>query len=148
VFALLGKSDTTLENPRAYLLRTASHLWIDQIRRAMSAERAATINAVEEIGMSAESVDIDDATTALFQDLHPQERAAIVMKEVLDLSLDETAEILGTTIGAVKSALSRARGRLTGRRPLAGFEAPPRHLVERFAKALSERDIPGIRALC
>ncbi len=33
VFSLLGKIDVDLEKPRAYLIRTATHLWIDRIRR-------------------------------------------------------------------------------------------------------------------
>ena len=33
VFGLLGKIDRDLENPKAYFIRTATHLWIDQQRR-------------------------------------------------------------------------------------------------------------------
>ncbi len=33
VFGLLGKIDADLENPKAYFIRTATHLWIDQQRR-------------------------------------------------------------------------------------------------------------------
>ena len=147
VFGQLGKSDTRLENPKAYLMRTATNLWIDQVRRSQRAEAMAEVVSGEGLGPD-ETPDTEGATAALFQGLHPQERAAIVLKEVLDLSLEESAAMLGTTVGAVKSALSRARGRLTGRRPRAGFSVPPRDLVERFARALADRDIPAITALC
>ncbi len=33
VFSLLGKIDANLENPRGYLIRTATNLWIDRTRR-------------------------------------------------------------------------------------------------------------------
>src|SRR5215469_5877160 len=33
VFGLLGRSDMKLENPRAYLIRTATNIWIDRMRR-------------------------------------------------------------------------------------------------------------------
>ena len=33
VFGQMGKLDADLENPRAYLLRSATHLWIDRMRR-------------------------------------------------------------------------------------------------------------------
>jgi DNA-directed RNA polymerase specialized sigma24 family protein len=33
VFSLLGKTDAKIENPRAYLVRTATNLWIDKMRR-------------------------------------------------------------------------------------------------------------------
>lgn len=148
VFGLLGRSDTRLENPRAYLIRAASNLWIDRVRRSARAEEATALSARESETGAAQSPDIEQATTSLFQGLHPQERAALVMKEVFDLSLEETAEILGTTVGAVKSALNRARGRLTGRRPSAGLIAPPTELVERFARALADQDIATIGTLC
>jgi DNA-directed RNA polymerase specialized sigma24 family protein len=34
VFSLLGRTDTTLENAKAYLIRTAANLWIDRMRRS------------------------------------------------------------------------------------------------------------------
>jgi RNA polymerase sigma-70 factor, ECF subfamily len=42
----------------------------------------------------------------------PQERAAVVLKEVFDFTLEQIAEVLSTTVGAVKSALHRGRARL------------------------------------
>src|SRR5262245_3777269 len=33
VFSLLGKIDLQLQHPRAYLIRTATNLWIDRARR-------------------------------------------------------------------------------------------------------------------
>ena len=46
------------------------------------------------------------------QRLSPQQRAAVVLKDVFEMSLEETAELLGTTIGSVKAALHRGRARL------------------------------------
>jgi DNA-directed RNA polymerase specialized sigma24 family protein len=34
VFSLLGRTDTTLENAKAYLIRTAANLWIDRMPRS------------------------------------------------------------------------------------------------------------------
>jgi RNA polymerase sigma-70 factor (ECF subfamily) len=149
VFGLLGKTDTALENPKAYLIRTAANLWIDRVRRSIREQAALALEPVEQpFRPPSDLADTRSAAAALFTDLHPQERAAIVMKDVLDLSLDETATLLGTTSGAVKSALFRARGRLGGRKPPAGFDAPPREIVERFMHALSERDTQTLKALC
>ena len=55
---------------------------------------------------------VRDAGSRLLQRLAPQERAAIVLKEIFDMSLEEIAALLATTTGAVKSALHRGRGRL------------------------------------
>jgi RNA polymerase sigma-70 factor (ECF subfamily) len=107
------------------------------MRRA--AREQAAIALDQRDGWSPPPADADGrgAATALFQTLHPQERAAILMKDVFELSLEETAAMLGTTVGGVKSALSRGRGRLDGRKPPAGFAAPPREIVERFMQALA-----------
>src|SRR5262245_33185158 len=40
VFSLLGKTDARLENPQAYLIRTASNLWIDRVRRSVREQAA------------------------------------------------------------------------------------------------------------
>lgn len=95
-----------------------------------------------------EPSDLGPATQQLFQTLHPQERAAILMKDVFDLSLEETATMLSTTVGAVKSALSRARGRLDGREPPAGLDVPPKAVLEQFMRALTDKDMSALKTLC
>jgi RNA polymerase sigma-70 factor (ECF subfamily) len=149
VFSLLGRTDTRLENPKAYLIRTAANLWIDRMRRSAREQAAMVLERAEPTSIAPfETADGRTAARTLFQDLHPQERAAILMKDVLDLSLEETATMLRTTVGAVKSALSRARGRLDGRKPPAGFDAPPRDIIDRFMRALTEKDMHAMKTLC
>src|SRR5262245_16802727 len=148
VFSLLGKTDTTLDNPKAYLIRTAANLWIDRMRKSAREQAALILEQAEPRSVPPHQLADHTAASRLFEMLHPQERAAIVMKDVLDLSLEETAAMLHTSVGAVKSALVRGRGRLAGRKPPAGFDAPPRAIVERFMRALSEKDMTAMRALC
>jgi RNA polymerase sigma-70 factor (ECF subfamily) len=148
VFSLLGKTDTRLENPKAYLIRTATNLWIDRVRRSAREQAALALEDADAMSMPHVLSDSRPAAKALFQMLHPQERAAILMKDVFDLSLEETASLLHTTVGAVKSALGRARGRLEGRKPAAGFDVPPKELVERFMRALAAKDMEAMRNLC
>jgi RNA polymerase sigma-70 factor (ECF subfamily) len=149
VFSLLGKTDARLENPKAYLIRTAANLWIDRIRRSAREQAAMVLEqTTSHAGTPADAPDAAPAAEQLFQVLHPQERAAILMKEVFELSLEETAAILSTTVGAVKSALSRARGRLDGRKPPASFDVPPPAIVEQFMRALRDRDMNAMKALC
>ncbi len=52
------------------------------------------------------------ALIAGLQHLPARQRAILILRDVLAFSAAETAEILGTTIAAVKSGLQRARGRL------------------------------------
>ena len=152
VFSLLGKVDADLENPQAYLFRTATNLWIDWVRRA-AREQAwreletdpASANMVDQL---AAATDAENAAGLLLQKLHPQERAAVVLKDVLDFSLSDTAAQLNTTVGAVKAALHRGRSRLDERMSPAGFQPPDRVLVERFMRALDEIDLQVLQEIC
>jgi RNA polymerase sigma-70 factor (ECF subfamily) len=152
VFTLLGKINADLAEPRAYLIRTATHLWIDRTRR-LARERAhaeAEQRAAEAPERALDPAEVREAAEALLRRLAPRERAAVLLKDVFDLSLEETAAMLKTTVGAVKAALSRGRGRLEGaeRDARVAGPAPSRELVDLFVKALAGKDIEGLRALC
>lgn len=151
VFSLLGKIDADLQHPKAYLIRTATNLWIDKVRRvgrekAMMALRE-TSDVVSET-TAADAIDARIAAAQLLARLHPQERAAVVIKDLLDYSLEDTATVLNTSVGAIKSALQRGRSRLSHRREQAPFGAPSRSLVETFMVALRDRDAPTLKAIC
>jgi len=149
VFSLLGKHDNVLENPRAYLIRTATNLWIDRARR-LAREQIVLSRMVVEEGEPATDARIDDGFAAmkLFQDLSPKERASVLMKDVLDMSLEESASILQTSVSAVKSSLNRGRDRLAKRRPALGLNAPSKEMVAAFLKALRDTDIEMLKNLC
>ncbi|NKB33247.1 MAG: sigma-70 family RNA polymerase sigma factor [Pseudomonadales bacterium] len=151
VFSLLGKTDEKLDNPRAYLIRTATNLWIDKMRRVgrelawMELQSHEEENNSHDVSIQAELV---SATRELMQNLHPQERAAIVLKDVFDMSLSETASMLKTTEGAVKSALKRGRDRIKRNKPAANFTVPSKALVERFLQALIANDLDTLELIC
>jgi len=52
------------------------------------------------------------AVERLVISLPPKERACVLLKDVFDYSLEETAELVDTTVGGVKAALSRGRMKL------------------------------------
>lgn len=149
-FGTLGSIFSRVENPRAYLLRTATNLWIDTRRRRGSEAAALAEHAPLAEGTATENAGtVRDAGSILLQRLAPQERAAIVLKELFDYSLEEIAEVLATTVGAVKAALSRGRTRLrepegeaASRRPL-----PSVGLLDRFVDAYRAADVPALLAL-
>ena len=87
--------------------------------------------------------------TAL-QHLPARQRAALILCDVLRWQATETAELLGTSVAAVNSALQRARGTLrdlpSEARPetLDGADAA---LLDRYVDAFERYDIEGLVAL-
>jgi RNA polymerase sigma-70 factor (ECF subfamily) len=148
-FATLGKTHHEIRDPRAYVLRIASNLWIDAVRRRGS--EAAALKAVDPPHPpAARPGAVHDAGATLMQRLAPRERAAVVLKDVFDLTLDEIASVLGTTVGAVKSALHRGRTHL---REPEGDGASPRPapsaaLIDRFVATYRAGDVQGLAASC
>ena len=148
-FGSLGRIHDPVRNPRAYLLRTATNAWIDGLRRRQLEAAALEESDPPAAGASGTPGALRDAGTALLQRLAPQERAAVILKDVFDLSLEESAEVLETTVGAVKAALHRGRARLrepegeaAARRP-----APSASLVDRFVELFNAEDKAGLLAL-
>jgi RNA polymerase sigma-70 factor (ECF subfamily) len=85
--------------------------------------------------------------------LPPLQRAVLILRDVLDFSAKEVAEVLDSTPSAVHSALQRARKRLDpevrtqppfASRPVAREEEL---LVRRFVRAWEAADIAGLVAL-
>ncbi len=150
-FAMIGRGDlhgpgSPVADPRAYLFRTATNLWIDRTRR-VGRERA----WLQEPPTPPPHADPDAArqgAQALFAHVSPQARAAVVLKDVFDFTLEEIADQLRTTVGGVKAALHRARAALAA----APADPPPREgpsqaLVERFIDAFNSRDVPTMTAV-
>jgi RNA polymerase sigma-70 factor (ECF subfamily) len=135
-----------IANGRGYLTRIATNLWIDgeRKRKAESASRA--YDVPEPSSPPAEASDIRYAGATLFEVLAPHERAALVLKDVFDLSLKETAEMLSTSENAVKAALHRGRSRLKEETPVRRRVAS-RSLIDEFVKRLDASDLKGLLAL-
>jgi RNA polymerase sigma-70 factor (ECF subfamily) len=94
------------------------------------------------------------AFVAGLQHLPPQQRAVLVLRDVLSFRATEVAEILDTSEAAVNSLLRRARIALENRLPAAGRERAPlpnsrheRELVGQFANALEDGDVGAVVAL-
>ena len=151
-FGQWGVTYPPIRDPRAYLLRTATNVWIDTLRRRATEARAAGAIAEGTEGADASPAtpsDVRAAGSRLLHRLSPQERAAVVLKEAFDMSLEEIAELLATSTGAVKAALHRGRGRL---REAEDAEAahrptPSPELVDRFIERWNARDVKGLLAL-
>ena len=88
------------------------------------------------------------AALARFLALPLTQRCAVILKDVLGHSLEETAEIMGTTIMAIKAALVRGRKRLLEPdADGAGGTEPARAALDRYASLFNARDWDAVRAL-
>src|SRR3954447_13622685 len=97
-----------------------------------------------------ESVEL--AVVAALQHLPPNQRAALILPEVLDFSAKEVAEALDTTTASVNSALQRARATVDERLPARSQQATLRalgdeqlrELVERYMAAMQAGDVDAV----
>jgi RNA polymerase sigma-70 factor (ECF subfamily) len=141
-FVTLGTMFKDIANPRAWLFRVASNLWIDRVRRSR-------LELAIEVPRAPEALDPRaprEAAGSLFVRLSPQERAAVVLKDVFGFSLEELADVLSTTEGAIKAALHRGRGKLLGAEEPPS-RAPAPGVLDAFCEAFNARDLEALTGL-
>ena len=144
-FVTLGILAESPHNPRAWLFRVASNLWLNRVRQARELP-AAFADGAPEPTATVEPRATREAAGTLIAQLSPQERAAVVLKDAFGLSLEEIAEALSTTTGAVKAALHRGRAKLVA--PELEEAAPVAPAVlDAFCEAFNARDLDRLTAL-
>jgi RNA polymerase sigma-70 factor (ECF subfamily) len=92
------------------------------------------------------------AFVAALQHLPAQQRAVLILREVLRWQATEVAELLETSVAAVNSSLQRARAtidssELTLSDGPAPMDAAQRELLERYVDAFQRYDIESLTAL-
>ena len=151
-FGAIGRGDFCKDSCRVsnygtYLFRIATNLWIDQVRHREFQSVRADATDQHPPGPK-QSIAIRDAASLLMTRASPQESAAVLLKDVFDFTLEEIAVILTTTVGAVKSALHRARAQLDEKQTTrAGSRTPSKELIDRFCSAFNARDVQGVVSL-
>jgi len=142
---------------RAWLFKIAHNRAIDLLRgRAIRAtEPIETVRKVvdpespdpEEILMRREVV---ETAVSRFAELSTVQRSVVILKDVLDQSLEEIAALLDLTVNAVKAHLARGRARLEAidaKTPTRSAPRPPSPAVARYVALFNRRDFDGLRAM-
>jgi RNA polymerase sigma factor (sigma-70 family) len=88
-----------------------------------------------------------DAAIGRFLELPPAQRACVILKDVLDASLEDVAAALDMTIPAVKAALHRGRSRLAAVARQDPDKAPFTPELLRYVQLFNAHDWDGVRAM-
>jgi RNA polymerase sigma-70 factor (ECF subfamily) len=139
---------------KPWLFRIAHNTAMDFIKRyeRQHVEPVADVPDRAEPEESGVDPALVEAALTVFAELPPTQRSAAILKDVLGQSLEETAHTMGTTVGAVKAALSRARANIA-RTPRARFAEPAQPAGEtlltlrRYADLFNAHDWDALRAL-
>ena len=137
--------------PRAYLVKTVTHLALNRLRSARARREAyvgpwlpeplltATPDAAGRAEL-AESVSL--AMLVVLESLTPEERAVFVLHEVFGFTHPEIAAAIGRTGTSVRQLMHRAREHVQARRPRFDVDAgQQREVTERFLAAAAGGDI-------
>jgi RNA polymerase sigma-70 factor, ECF subfamily len=92
------------------------------------------------------------AFVAALQHLPPQQRAVLILREVLRWRANEVAELLETSVASVNSALQRARASLDASKlslsePLQPLDEEQKELLQRYVAAFEAYDMDGLTSL-
>lgn len=102
-----------IDAPEAYVRTAMVRTYLTWRRRRWHAELPT--GQLPEAGADGwDAVDTATAVRAALAALPPRQRAVIVLRYLDDLSEAQTAEVLGCTVGTVKSQTSKALARLRG----------------------------------
>jgi RNA polymerase sigma-70 factor (TIGR02960 family) len=161
---------------RAWLYRIATNVCLDAIRRSNRRPPGRSLESIGEVAWIGPYPDrlldeiappedqpdavavaretIELAFLAAVQLLPPRQRAVLILRDVVDMSARETADLLEMSVVAVNSALQRARATMAANRPHGRTAAPPprptdaeMELVRRAIAAHEVADVETMAAM-
>lgn len=148
-----GVDQTTVADPKAYLIRITSRLAIDRLRWAKSRRESYVgpwlpepISTAPDVAEHAELADsVELALLVVLETLSPLERAVFVLREAFDLPFSEIAEVIGRAEPATRQLARRARDHVQEKRPRFDVDlGERRRITERFIRASTSGDLDGL----
>ncbi|MGV3624042.1 MAG: sigma-70 family RNA polymerase sigma factor [Archangium sp.] len=127
---------------RSWLFRIAHNAALDFLKRKSVVELHGELPELEV--MNDEPPDVA-LPLAAFGELPVLQRSAVILKDVLGLSLEETSAAMNSSVPAVKGALTRGRLKLAKVEVNASTPNDPR--MQRYADLFNARDWDALREL-
>jgi len=126
--------------------------WRTEVRWVEPLPDSALAAEPDPADVAVEHESIKLAFVAALQHLPARQRAVLILCEVLRWKAAEVAELLGTSVASVNSALQRARATLEANRPAsygtpARLDAAQRVLLERYVDAFQRYDLAALTSL-
>ena len=134
-------------------LSAAEVTWLQPFPDRLLEPAARHDSEPEALALTQESIEI--AFLTVIQLLTPQQRAALILRDVLDWSAKEAADLLGVSVAAANSALQRARATLRAHLPSrkpewpsgAEASAAERELLRKYVDAAEQQDLAALESL-
>ena len=99
-----------VEDPTAYLFRTAMNVFRNRYRRAtLALRRTVSLGSTED---ALAAIEDRDVVVRALRDLTPDQRAAVLLTGYVGLSSEEAGQLLGMRAGTVRTLASRARSQI------------------------------------
>lgn len=145
-----------VERPEQWLFRIAHNAAQDHLRRRQrerSRMTEADMTTIEDPFAGADARLAAAASLRSFMQLSVAQRSAVILVDVLGLSLAETCEVTGATLAATKAALHRGRGELRALASMPDETVAPKlnagdeSRLRRYVDLFNARDFDAVRAL-
>jgi hypothetical protein len=135
-------TDNDVETILAFMIRVASRTWMDEQRRTAPHR---TLFDVEESGTEDVQPLVTDAAKVLYDQLQPEQRAVLVLKEVFGMTHREISKALSISEESSRVTLHRSKTALSPNKHR--VPRASRQLVERFIEAFLAHDMDRVKSL-
>ncbi len=147
-----------ISSPRAYLATVTTRLALDELRSARARREhyvgewlpePIVTDPGEDPAARAEMADsLSLAFLVVLESLSPDQRAALLLRDVFDYGYDEIAALIGTSEANARQLAARARRHLAQRRSRFAASREQRdELAQRFFAAAEKGDLGALEAL-